>query len=361
MAALARERLFWGRSDYDEDDYDDGNAACVSEANLVCRFRARADILSVDRDRVLGWLEAGSLLTAVLVGLWISSVKVGLIPVGPDFIGEVRRELLDSERSDGEVTMRRSFVDRARPTPTEVRRPMRRPSGHGTTRGARGRPSAGNPLARSTGSALTALLSSSITGLSTHSGDPAGLGGTARHIDEMLSGKRGLSRMGDAGEGRRSFTGIGFRNGQKNGTGSGGIDGLIAGPGGADRIDLQPRGLVDPTSPGPEMTDTGPISGAFMGGRSRQSILRVVMQNMNALRYAYNRRLLQVPGLNGKIVVRFAIDEMGKVVFCDIVEASLSDEKLQKEIVSQIRNWRFDRIDKVGDITEVRYPFVFSM
>lgn len=38
------------------------------------------------------------------------------------------------------------------------------------------------------------------------------------------------------------------------------------------------------------------IGGAFTGGRSRASIMRVLMQNIAALRYAYNKRLEEKPG-----------------------------------------------------------------
>jgi TonB family protein len=96
-------------------------------------------------------------------------------------------------------------------------------------------------------------------------------------------------------------------------------------------------------------------------GRSRSSIARVVQQNLAALRYAYNQRLRQKPGLKGRITVTFAIDEFGKVLFCKINESTMSDPVLESLVVKKIRLWRFDKIDKVGDVTEVVYPFVFNM
>jgi len=101
-------------------------------------------------------------------------------------------------------------------------------------------------------------------------------------------------------------------------------------------------------------------SGALSGGRSRASIQRVVMQNMAALRYIYNRRLREKPGLKGKVTVKFAVDEFGKVIFAKVVESTMNDPELENLVLGRVKDWNFDRIDKPGDVTEVVYPFVFS-
>jgi TonB family protein len=81
---------------------------------------------------------------------------------------------------------------------------------------------------------------------------------------------------------------------------------------------------------------------------------------MAALRHAYNRRLREKPGLAGRITVKFSIDEFGKVIFAQVVESTMNDSELETTVVSRIRNWVFEKIDKPGDVTEVTYPFVFS-
>jgi TonB family protein len=90
------------------------------------------------------------------------------------------------------------------------------------------------------------------------------------------------------------------------------------------------------------------------------AIMRVVMQNLSALRYAYNQRLREKPGLKGKITVKFVIDEFGTVMHCEVVESSMGDNLLEAKVTGKIIRWKFERIDKPGDITEVVYPFVFS-
>jgi TonB family protein len=99
--------------------------------------------------------------------------------------------------------------------------------------------------------------------------------------------------------------------------------------------------------------------GALTGGRSRASIMRVVMQNLAALRYAYNQRLREKPGLKGKITVKFAIDEFGKIIFCQVVSSTMDDPSLEETVTAKIKRWVFEKIDKPGDVTEVVYPFVF--
>ena len=88
--------------------------------------------------------------------------------------------------------------------------------------------------------------------------------------------------------------------------------------------------------------------------------MRVVMQNLAALRYAYNKRLREKPGLKGKITCKFAIDEFGKVIFCEVVNSDMDDSTLEADIVDKIKRWVFEKIDKPGDVTEVVYPFAFS-
>jgi TonB family protein len=83
------------------------------------------------------------------------------------------------------------------------------------------------------------------------------------------------------------------------------------------------------------------------GGRSRNSIMAVVFQNLPALRYLYNNRLNLKPGLKGKITVKFAVDEFGNVLHCEVVESSIADGELEQRVVAKIRAWRFEKIDKL--------------
>jgi len=94
--------------------------------------------------------------------------------------------------------------------------------------------------------------------------------------------------------------------------------------------------------------------------RSKASIMRVVNDNQAVLRYAYNMRLREKPGLRGNIKVEFAIDQFGKVISCKVIDSSMNDPVFEQTIVSKIKRWVFHKIDKPGDVTKVVYPFVFQ-
>ncbi|MDR3012160.1 MAG: TonB family protein [Chitinispirillales bacterium] len=95
-------------------------------------------------------------------------------------------------------------------------------------------------------------------------------------------------------------------------------------------------------------------------GRSKASIQRIVAQNSAILRHAYNRALREKPDLEGRITVRFAINEFGKIISVRVIESTMNDPKFERIVVHKVRNWKFEEIDKPGDVTEVTYPFVFT-
>lgn len=96
------------------------------------------------------------------------------------------------------------------------------------------------------------------------------------------------------------------------------------------------------------------------GGRLRSDILRTLRTNYPSLRYLYNKRVEDTPGLTGAITVRFSVDSNGKILFCLMVSSTLGDSQLENEIVRKISSWKFCTIDTPGDVTEVIYPFHFS-
>jgi TonB family protein len=217
----------------------------------------------------------------------------------------------------------------------------------------------GDPRARVTRKGVLGIISGQVKGKAVASADIFGKGGFASDIDAVLAGVGGLKSGGSGGVGRKGVAGIGYGAGYGSGFGggAGGVDDLIGSLMGGDEgsgLALKKRGELKLTEP------SFTKGGALTGGRSKASIMRVVMQNLAALRYEYNRRLREKPGLKGKIQVKFAIDEFGKVIFCQVMESSMDDKLLEEKVVEKIRRWVFEKIDKPGDITEVVYPFVFS-
>lgn len=108
--------------------------------------------------------------------------------------------------------------------------------------------------------------------------------------------------------------------------------------------------------------DESYYASGLTGGRSRASIMRVVMVGLRDLKDAYNRTLKHRQGIKGKITVKFAIDEFGKVIFAEAETpgTTIDDTALVNEFVAIVKTWKFERIQKPGDVTEVVYPFVLS-
>jgi Ca-activated chloride channel family protein len=182
-----------------------------------------------------------------------------------------------------------------------------------------------------------------IRGSATSSAQSYSNGGSATGIDAILNGLGGLQSC-KSGAGKNGTAGIGYGAGYGSGVGGSGSG-----------LDLKKRGALKISAP--EFLKGGNLTGA----RSKESIMRIVMQNLAALRYTYNKRLRDVPGLKGKVSIKFKIDHLGKVINCEVVSTTLYDTMLENEIVEKIKRWQFEKIDKADDITEVVYPFVFSM
>jgi TonB family protein len=111
---------------------------------------------------------------------------------------------------------------------------------------------------------------------------------------------------------------------------------------------------------GAQLSLRGEVKHEPPGGRSKRSIMDVVMPYLSEMRTAYNRRLAHKSGIKGKVFVKFAIDQYGRVIFAAVVESTLNDRLLSDALVQQIKNWKFPYLPKEGDITEVVYPFVLS-
>jgi TonB family protein len=124
-----------------------------------------------------------------------------------------------------------------------------------------------------------------------------------------------------------------------------------------------PTGAV--TEPQEARPPTFAQKGELAGGRSKESIMAVVMTNLRSLRKMYNTCLRdpKTAGMAGQVVVKFAIDEHGKVIASSVlpsVNPGTGNAAFDKSIADAVATWQFGVISKPGDITEVVYPFVFS-
>jgi len=340
-----------------DDDDDDEPGRILTDAEYSQRIKERADIFIIEKDTRLRNMEIIAIILAIITGIYMSTREI--VEVATDFFEKIPEERVAKlVKEDIAATLQKKEEEKKKEEEIKQDKKKLKPSKSKGAGGMQG--GGGDPRARVTQKGVLGIISGQIKGKSVASADIFGKGGFASDIDAVLSGVGGLKAGGSGGVGRKGAAGIGYGAGYGSGfggSGAGGIDDLIGGLMGGDGgggLDLKKRGSLKVSAP--EFTK----GGALTGGRSKASIMRVVMQNLAALRYEYNKRLREKPGLKGKITVKFAIDEFGTVIFAQVVESTISDSQLETQVVSKIKRWKFEKIDKPGDVTEIIYPFVFS-
>lgn len=152
-----------------------------------------------------------------------------------------------------------------------------------------------------------------------------------------LSGRETTRIDGPEGVYGRGTSGGGIGGGRGNGVGSGSGDG--AGPGkNGKKGDL--------------------VSGnGASGGRSDESIRRVMDQNKGAIFSIYNRALRENPDLKGRFVFEMVIAPNGQVTDIKLVSSELGDQALIGKILSRIRMITFGAEDV--ERTRVNYSLDF--
>jgi len=342
-----------------DDDEEEEEGRLLTDEEFTELLKRRPDIFYFDTSSRLRNMTLISVLLGMGFGFWMTHVE--FVNIATDFYEKLPEErtakfvtaaelpkTLEAEKKEEkkkEADIQTEDKKRLKPKPTK--------GGGGTSGGG------GDPRARVTQKGVLGIVSGAVKGKTVASADIFGKGGFATGIDAIISGTGGLKSGGSGGTGRRGVAGIGYGAGYGSGfggSGSGGVDDLIGnlmgGNGGG--LNLKKKGALKLKAP------DFIKGGSLTGGRSRASIQRVVMQNMAALRYAYNKRLRDKPGLTGKITVKWAIDEFGKVLFAQVVESTINDSELEIVVKEKIMRWVFEKIDKPGDVTECVYPFVFS-
>jgi TonB family protein len=370
LSISCQKNVVLSQPEADDDEEHEAPGRILTVDEFIERLRDRKDIFGVDRNYLLRNTEIIALFMAAFACAWFSSIKT--------IKTWATSNPPESAVKSADVTLGRFVVDpkTARALPPDVARPTSMDNGRRTIRpvrkvivrlkprvDVRGSDRARSRLMRV---GIISILDGHVRGKEVAGGDILGKGGFAEGIDKLLSGMTWGSKSGGSGiPGRREAQQIGF--GTEYGPGGyGGQEGvdvddfignLMASGELQAALSLKTRVLV-PINARVSVTDSyGKISG---DGRSKTEIMRVVTQNIGALRHAYNRCLRDKPGIKGRITVRFAIDEFGNVIHCEVVSSSIGDENLELTVKSKIMRWKFDRIDKPNDITEVIYPFVFS-
>ena len=82
---------------------------------------------------------------------------------------------------------------------------------------------------------------------------------------------------------------------------------------------------------------------AQRGGRSDESIRRIMDQHKGTIFSVYNRALRKDPLLEGKLVFEMVIDAAGTVTEVKLLSSTLADQALTQKILARIRMIRFGR------------------
>lgn len=88
--------------------------------------------------------------------------------------------------------------------------------------------------------------------------------------------------------------------------------------------------------------------------------MRTVMENINGIKAIYNERLRIIRRLDGKIVVSFEVDGIGKVQNAKITESTIEDSIFQDEMLNLIENLKFNNMGSECPTVKLKYPFVFD-
>lgn len=88
------------------------------------------------------------------------------------------------------------------------------------------------------------------------------------------------------------------------------------------------------------------------------AIAKVVKSRLTAVKECYERELKRNPQLAGKVVIRFTIEDDGRVSNVAVEEQTLGDPNVGSCIVSRFERFRFPKPD--GGAVTVSYPFIFS-
>ncbi len=360
MSALPGFTIGGSYDSAEEMEEDEAAQKILPLSEFLEKIRYRADIFNMDGESKLSTVESVCLLLAIASGLFMSTLEITKA-VSDQFFpadkplptGSVKLTTQTVERSDRPSKMP--------PASNFAKRSLRASLSHApSTHGGVG--DANSRIARDK---AFLMLSRAIAG---KTGNAVGVGtalsGLESGLDVILQGINTLKQGSNGGIGRTPEPGIGTMPGYgvsgHFGDGDGQIgdllDGLMAGD--ETPLVMKKRDNSDLLQmPKAQMTNIA----AIVGGRSKSTIMATVLSNLPAIRFAYNRWLRKHPGHTGKLTLKFAIDEFGTVVYCEIDNGSLNDLELEREVVAIVKSWKFGKIDKPGDITEAIYPLVFSM
>ncbi|MEZ4467618.1 MAG: AgmX/PglI C-terminal domain-containing protein [bacterium] len=112
-----------------------------------------------------------------------------------------------------------------------------------------------------------------------------------------------------------------------------------------------PQRALQPGTRGPGRQP--PVTGSL----DRSIIQRVFRQHANQMRYCYEKELVKIPTLAGKVTLKVTIGADGKVKAAVVNETSLKNAAVEGCMVEKAKTWLFPA--PRGGVVLVSYPYVF--
>ncbi len=194
-----------------------------------------------------------------------------------------------------------------------------------------------------------------------------GGGGVRSKLDQAYSGSGELLGMADKSSGSsgqnddRAGDDIGSRFKDSGAGGKGTATEGISGVGTKGRAGgTSAYGGLGSGGKGSVAIDAGGAEEVFEGSIDREAVRRVIRSILSQIKSCYERRLRNNSGLEGKVVIRFVIEEQGRVRRAETKSSTLNDRDVEACVAMRIREQRFPD-PPAGTIAEVDYPFVFGM
>jgi Ca-activated chloride channel family protein len=171
--------------------------------------------------------------------------------------------------------------------------------------------------------------------------------GVGHLVGTYIGSAYGMGGMGMVGSGK----GGGGTGEGAIGLGSLGILGKAAGYSGAH------YGMVAHKVAAPQVVLAAPT--IVRGSLDKEMIRRVIRRHINEVKFCYEKELLMLPQLTGRVELRFVIDLKGAVASSEIGASTINNEKVESCVAAAARRWEFPAVEGSG-IVQVSYPFVFK-
>lgn len=90
----------------------------------------------------------------------------------------------------------------------------------------------------------------------------------------------------------------------------------------------------------------------------KEKARKVIKQHMKEIKACYEKQLASDPDLEGRIEVRFAVNEQGIVVNAKVEKDTVKNKALSDCIVNAMKHWTFH--SHHAGLIQLTYPFVFT-